>query len=738
MVSCIEATQKYNKLYAELVAESLNARLSEAVTKGDYSGKMFAKGRTEKGNSLSYNERSQGGIFWLRPQEAQAAQLDLGIPQIVGHNPGWDVRGGLWAKRNFIEADVGRRSGGTGVYADTPFMRTVQADTITRPIAGGAPNLSQQVMARLKLKAMRDTVADVFLGWDGRIRAIENLKKSDQAVKALIKSLDEQIEQRLKAGDSIGAAYLGRQKSELISPTGRDYLYGGMGFWRDIVMGRQNSVKVLNKIATAPRATITPVLSSITSARNKITRMSDYDTNLLFGKSRQEILDALDTSKIDRSSPEAYRESASHVLVAYRDLIDSGLERSMVTLLDSDALIQGYSSHVQSELQDIYGRELPYDATGRIDSERESYQDGGYRYDSATVIERSLREPATERTPRLPTGRTSYSRASTSVRQVTTPRTPESPRVPEVPRVPDLPRVPDAPRVPDTLRTPELPRVPETPKIPEIPRVPDIPDIPEMPDVPPPHLPTRIRLGVEITGDRAKLPQDSITWRQGAFWKWVPREDYATGAAKPRTLPRGVVPIGARFTDLRKPTETIQMIGDAGASVPDVAVDLGVADIFISDQAQTIRYTGKGEQTNVGTGIDSTTQGMTVEGGAEGISRPAMSKVYPEHSVSRTAIEAGEVSRPVRGINRPKIVEDTNEIRTRIKDKSDEPEDESELTTSELGDYGAFGDEDPSWLQKGVNRTKMSRRQPSRKGKRAAHRDDDDFSDLTSLKGFRF
>ena len=644
MVSCAEATQKYNKLYAELVADSLNARLAEAVAKGDYSGKIFAKGRTEKGNSLSSNERDQGGVFWLRPQEAQAAQLDLGIPQIVGHNPGWDVRGGLWAKRNFIEADVGRRTGGTGVYADTPFMRTVQADILTEPIAGGMPDLSWRIRTGLKLKAMRDTVADVFLGWDGRIQAIEKLKQSDQAVKALIKSLDGQIAERLKAGDSIGAEYLGRQKRELISPTGRDYLYGGIGFWRDIVMGRQNSVKVLNNVAKAPRTTIAPVIASITTARNRITKMSDYDTNLLFGKSRQDILNSLDTSRIDNSSLDAYRDSATELLKNYRDLIDDGLERSIVAFLDDGKLVKKYGSRLQEELRDIYGRELPYDATRRIDGERYTDREEGYYYSPVPGTERVTRSADIERTPRLPSERT-----PTAVRGITTPRMPETPRVPESPRVPMSPRVPEPPRtptiprVPDILRTPEMSKVPEVPRVPEIPRTPDYPPPPPPPveKVPPPP-PTVLRRGAKISGKLAKLPEGSIAWRQGIFWKWIAPTDITqvSGIRKPRNLPKGVVPIGARFTDLRKPDETIQMIGDPGASVPDVAVDLGVADIFISDQAQAIRYTGKGEQTNVGTNIPSATQGMTVKSGTV---------------KSRLKAGSDAASRPVEEVSRPEI-----------------------------------------------------------------------------------
>lgn len=220
------------------------------------------------------------------------------------------------------------------------------------------------------------------------------------------------------------------------------------------------------------------------------------------------------------------------------------------------------------------------------------------------------------------------------------------------------------------------------------------------------------------------------------FWKWIPREDYTTGAAKPRTLPRGVTPIGARFIDLRKPTDTIQMIGDPGASVPDVAVDLGVADIFISDQAQTIQYTGKGERTNVGEGVDSPTMGMTVGNGG-GINRPAMTNYYPPHLVSRPAISKTE--KPIRnetavsGINRPKIAEDTKDMVEGTYEEPVEPELEPALVNREddYSDLVKLSDKDMDDIfgvdterdimgnsnkRKPANRVKISKQKPKRGG----------------------
>jgi len=73
--------------------------------------------------------------------------------------------------------------------------------------------------------------------------------------------------------------------------------------------------------------------------------------------------------------------------------------------------------------------------------------------------------------------------------------------------------------------------------------------------------------------------------------------------------------MGAVKTDLRTTKETIQKIGDSDAIVPNkIAVDLGVTDLFITNQAQDIGFTGKGEKTNVGERIPTTTQGMSVNG----------------------------------------------------------------------------------------------------------------------------
>jgi len=296
------------------------------------------------------------------------------------------------------------------------------------------------------------------------------------------------------------------------------------------------------------------------------------------------------------------------------------------------------------------------------------------RLTEVRIPDRSLAELARDTT--LPREIVRTSEARLSERAIMSPRGVEIPRIPEPVRMPEPSRgeegrrIPEVPRLPETPRLPEPPRIPRVPEVPRTPRTPET-RIPETPRIPrSPRKTTgkettiaRLRgLGAEIVGKEARLPEGSITWKQGIFWKWIAPTDITqvSGIRKPRNLPKGVVPMGARFTDLRKPAETIQMIGDPGAPVPDVSVDLGVADIRIKDNAQTIQYTGKGEQTNVGELVDSPTQGMTI-GRAEPQGHAYARKVYPAHSVSRTdmATEVGTPVREIRGVDRTQIAEDT-------------------------------------------------------------------------------
>lgn len=223
--------------------------------------------------------------------------------------------------------------------------------------------------------------------------------------------------------------------------------------------------------------------------------------------------------------------------------------------------------------------------------------------------------------------------------------------------------------------------------------------------------------GAEITGNRARLPDGSVTWKQGMFWKWIPREDFQDGA-KPRTLPKGVAPIGAKNTGLRTPQETVQVIGEG--EVPDFRVDLGKVDLTISNQAQTIAFAGGGANTNIGERIDSTLAGMTV-GTSEPKGHAYARKVFPAHSVSRTAI-TDDTDKPTRRRS------ELHELRPGIQD-----DDDSELVTDDelftvesdtkvmnpftgkMEQPGSFGDEiRHGKKRKSVNRNRVSKSHPVR------------------------
>lgn len=250
--------------------------------------------------------------------------------------------------------------------------------------------------------------------------------------------------------------------------------------------------------------------------------------------------------------------------------------------------------------------------------------------------------------------------------------------------------------------------------------------VPATPEKPPTSL---IRMGHEIIGKEAKLPSGSIAWKQGAFWKYIPPP---YDQPKPITLARGITPMGARFTDLRTTKETIQKIGESDAVVPDkVSADLGITDLFISNQAQDIDFTGGGLQTDVGERIPTTAQGMSVNG-AEPKGHYYAKPIKERHSVSRTADSKEIPERSAgtlkdEGINRPQIAEDTEAM---VEGTYEEPEPVAETddfnyeALDELGPEGSFFDESEEFIRRfngeskntsqPKNRAKMKRIQPKR------------------------
>ena len=184
----------------------------------------------------------------------------------------------------------------------------------------------------------------------------------------------------------------------------------------------------------------------------------------------------------------------------------------------------------------------------------------------------------------------------------------EEPAPAEVPEVPEVPGAPEAPEIPEAP-APPVPPVVIAPTVP--PRAPE----PRKPTEPP-GIPFGLpRGGMIAVSARVPVTPGSIAWKMGLFWKSIPPEDFK-GAAKPRTLPLGVAPLGASLVGGDSPFATLQVIGRSRSPVPNrIAIDLGVVDIIIK-RGRTIEFTGKGEQTDVGRRDSSTTTGMSVNEGA--------------------------------------------------------------------------------------------------------------------------
>lgn len=208
--------------------------------------------------------------------------------------------------------------------------------------------------------------------------------------------------------------------------------------------------------------------------------------------------------------------------------------------------------------------------------------------------------------------------------------------------------------------------------------------------------------------------------------------------AKPRTLPRGVSPIGADLSGGNSPYTTIQRVGRSDAVVPErITIDEGVVDSTISLQGSKIEYSGGGLKTDVGKRVAGTTRGMSVS------DVPAKGHAYATddfepHSVSRprTALTTEE---PVRGTRELKVKGKSRvEITKRTKEMLEKPDDFNYEALDELGPIGSFGDEDLGWLRRGARKKKKKEKKPvnrvkSKRTKPVRGRDDN----MTTLGGVR-
>lgn len=127
---------------------------------------------------------------------------------------------------------------------------------------------------------------------------------------------------------------------------------------------------------------------------------------------------------------------------------------------------------------------------------------------------------------------------------------------------------------------------------------------------------------------RQPIPQGSVTWRQGELqrgrvnvgvWKYIPPP---WDQNKPVTIYNP--PLGAKVGG-RTPAETIQVIGRSRRyKIPkEITIDMGWADVTIID-GKEIYFASGGEETDFGTRISSTTEGMSVDEGINRVRREPM------------------------------------------------------------------------------------------------------------------
>lgn len=109
---------------------------------------------------------------------------------------------------------------------------------------------------------------------------------------------------------------------------------------------------------------------------------------------------------------------------------------------------------------------------------------------------------------------------------------------------------------------------------------------------------------------RPKYPRGTIAWKMGETkrgdeWKIIPPPYTLLKPISSTTPPRGV-----RKTK-GTPQETLTFIGGK-MPFKNVSFDLGVTDGFIDVKARTIKFTGEGEKTDVGTRRPETTKGISL------------------------------------------------------------------------------------------------------------------------------
>ncbi len=370
--------------------------------------------------------------------------------------------------------------------------------------------------------------------------------------------------------------------------------------------------------------------------------------------------------RVDAALLAELRKDTNSKAVKAKQLLEQGKTSEAVRMYEADMsagsrrkflekLRRRIEKEAQAKMEDIYTRYG--DEIYRPELLSRRYTHWLSRYTAAALANRPLGMVRRETTTQLRELRKVV--AETAELDRPTPIRPVAPTEP-LPRVPPPDR-PDRPPPPPPPPLPPPPRQDEPP-----PRRPP-PEKPPPPSPSPPPTVTRLQTRSPMS---QPIPEGSIAWRQGWTWKYIAPP---WTAKKPTSLRRGAIPMGAVRTDLRTPQETVQMVGRSRkARVPQsLSVDLGIADIFVTNAGRTIHYKGKGEQSNVGSSIDSATQGMSIpadrflvelESGlvsgrpvsgtpsSVGVNRARMSKKRPPRKVGSSRGDNGYGYTSIRGV----------------------------------------------------------------------------------------
>lgn len=351
-------------------------------------------------------------------------------------------------------------------------------------------------------------------------------------------------------------------------------------------MGRQNSAKVMDTIPSMAVVKLQAVVGNIGSIGSKLARFSNTDIQRMFGMSKNELVRLLDVSKIRKTNIETYRTDVLERVRSLVDIVDRGLERSVLPYLDQNKLAANYAERLKDYAREWQNREYDISYIPREFDER-AYREREQRIDREVerVASRELRERVEE-----------YYRQQGGARQPYEPRSVYAPR--------DV-RAPRGGRVP--------PYVPYAP-YPPYPPYPPKPPYPSYPPIEKRHRRVAIK---GVTRKGPLVPEGSIAWAQGKLkrkgklgpqWYYIPPP-----WTQETPISLGYAPLGAKNAEETTPKKTIQMIGKPGAKVPEsVSIDLGVVDIYIRDYGRTIEFKGHGEETKVGKSLNIPTRGMSI------------------------------------------------------------------------------------------------------------------------------